>query len=349
MSIKLRKKKLANGNYSLWLDVYHKGQRTSETLSLYLTKNKQQNKETLIEAEKILTKKQYELATSPHNIIPEFKKKINFLEYYIKECRSHKDNRWQSNLKYLKRFGNSTITVNQINEKWINDYKEFLLSHLHANSADQYLDTINLILKKASREKIISENPFQYINKIKKVEPQRIYLSFDEVQLLANTPCQNEEVKKMFLFSCFSGLRYCDVVNLKWGDINNDRIEYRQQKTSSPEYLPLTDNVKRIIGLTNENKILKMPNLNVFIVPTRTLTWLIINKWVKKAGINKKVSFHTARHTFATLALTSGGDLYTVSKLLGHKTIATTQIYAKIIDEKKKETIDKLPNIEIGF
>jgi site-specific recombinase XerD len=91
-----------------------------------------------------------------------------------------------------------------------------------------------------------------------------------------------------------------------------------------------------------------MPSKKVFGLRSRSQTRISIKAWVKKAGIDKAISFHTARHTFATLSLSSGADLYTVSKLLGHRNLATTQIYAKIIDTKKSEAVAMLPKIKVS-
>ena len=91
-----------------------------------------------------------------------------------------------------------------------------------------------------------------------------------------------------------------------------------------------------------------MENTCIFKMSNQSKLGNVIKPWCKHAGIDKRVSFHTARHTFATLALTQGVDLYTVSKLLGHKTIQATQIYAKIVDEKKKAAMELLPTIEWG-
>jgi integrase len=158
---------------------------------------------------------------------------------------------------------------------------------------------------------------------------------------LDNTHLGNNEVKDAFIFSCFTGLRYSDILNLKWQNIINNKIEFRQQKTGGVEYLPLSQTAKKIL----ETKLPYRKDEFVFHLPQKPVIWEHIKNWVKKAEINKRVSFHTARHTFATLSLTMGTDLYTVSKLLGHKSISTTQVYAKIVDAKKVEAINKLPKL----
>ncbi len=155
---------------------------------------------------------------------------------------------------------------------------------------------------------------------------------------------RNQEVKDAFLFSCFTGLRYSDVVNLTWDNISNDKIEFKQRKTGGVEYLPISQTAKDIL-VNSQNS--KNKSKFIFDVPTKVGIFKHIKKWVKDAGIKKRVSFHTARHTFATMALTQGVDLYTVSKLLGHKDISTTQVYAKIIDSKKDEAVNKLPILSI--
>ena len=122
----------------------------------------------------------------------------------------------------------------------------------------------------------------------------------------------------------------------------------KQRKTKGFEYLHLSAMARQILTDRPNPKILNMENTNIFNLPSQTQLGNVIKPWCKDAGIDKRVSFHTSRHTFATLTLTQGVDLYTVSKLLGHKTIQATQIYAKIVDEKKKAAMEMLPTIELS-
>lgn len=165
-----------------------------------------------------------------------------------------------------------------------------------------------------------------------------------EVQRLVDTPCPHEGVKRAFLFSCFCGLRYSDVVTLRWQNIRTAsdgrlQVEIIQTKTQEPVYLPLSDNA--VGELPPRGK----PGDRLFALPTRTYLGKVLKKWVAAAGIDKPVTFHVARHTYATLLLTFGADLYTVSKLLGHTDVKTTQIYAKVVDEKKRAAVDLVPKI----
>lgn len=215
-------------------------------------------------------------------------------------------------------------------------------------TAHNYFVMLKCALAEAVRQGIIDNNPCGLMNqtdKIKVPESQRTYLTIDEVRKLIETDFPpHPEVKQSFLFSCFCGLRLSDVLRLEWKDVITDGAQTRlaivMKKTKAPLYLPLSKQALNYLPARNGAP----DTAKVFDYPQHILQQNI-KKWIAKAGINKQVSFHTARHTFATTLLTEGADLYTVSKLLGHSDIATTQIYAKIIDKKKDEAVNLLDNI----
>lgn len=172
---------------------------------------------------------------------------------------------------------------------------------------------------------------------------QRSYLTLEEVRRLAETPCRVDGLKHAFLFACFCGLRYSDIRALTWKSIRDMgdgrlQIEIIQQKTQEAVYLPLSENaVAQLPARGNaEDAVFKLP---------RGHTGEAVAAWAAAAGIEKHVTFHVARHTCATLLLTFGADLYTVSKLLGHTNVKTTQVYAKIVDEKKRAAVELIPTI----
>ena len=170
-------------------------------------------------------------------------------------------------------------------------------------------------------------------------------MTAEELKALAAAKCPNEQVKAAFLFSCFCGLRLSDIEGLTWDAIRQDgdtwRLETRMQKTRQIIYLPLSIAARRYLPERAE----KGPESLVFDLPKRVTTQCDIRTWVKRAGIEKNISFHCARHTFATLALTQGADLYSISKLLGHTNVTTTQIYATIIDQRKQDAANLLNGI----
>ncbi len=197
-------------------------------------------------------------------------------------------------------------------------------------------------LHEAFKEGIIQRNPADLIEGVKPGEPQREFLTLDELQDLANTECELPIMKKAFLFSALTGLRWSDIQKLTWSEVQHSKeignyIRFRQKKTKGAETLPISEQALQLLGKRTS------PADRVF-VGLKYSAWhnLKLQQWVMKAKITKSISFHCARHTYATLQLTLGTDIYTVSKLLGHKDLKTTQIYAKIIDEKKKEAANRI-------
>ena len=161
--------------------------------------------------------------------------------------------------------------------------------------------------------------------------------------MLEDTPTAGEETKRVYLFMCYCGLRISDVKALRWADINQQgkqwAITIRQQKTQTPVYLPLSDKAREFLPQQGESSASEFVFAHL---PTEPAMNRTLKLWAKRAGIEKNLTLHTARHTFATTLLTKGADLYTVSKLLGHSEVATTQIYAKIVDKKKVDAVNLL-------
>lgn len=146
-------------------------------------------------------------------------------------------------------------------------------------------------------------------------------------------------MKNAFLFGCFTGLRFGDIQNLKWMDIKDGNLRISQNKTKGMAYIPLNVNAHKILQLQPRSRkyIFDLFEHNSSV--NRTL-----KKLIKKTGIDKEVSFHSSRHTFATLLISSGANIYTVSKLLGHKDIQSTLVYAKVIDEEKDKAVNDMPS-----
>ena len=315
-------------------------------MSLYLGSDKHQNKETLELANRIKAKRELEYDTIKHGFSSPVKKRYNLAIYYEKIAVS-KDSysSWVSSLKFLKQFDNR-ITIGLVDEVWLEKYKDYLLSKIAQNTASLYFRYLKHVLNISVREKILASNPAKNVSNIKQVESQRAYLTIEEIKKLNSTPCKYSENKRAFLFACYTGMRYSDIVKLTWGNFKDGQLQFRQKKTKGFEYIPLSETALKFINNTPSN-ILYMPDELIFKIPNRMALIRDLKKWAKSAKINKNLTFHVARHTFATLAITSGVDLYTVSKILGHRSISTTQIYAKIIDEKKRLAVNILPKIEV--
>lgn len=211
---------------------------------------------------------------------------------------------------------------------------------------------VMVALNKAEREGIIIKNPGKEIdNRLKPhaKESTRCYLTLKEVKKIIETPyTPDNDVKPAFLFCCFSGLRHSDLLKLTWGEVKQTadgqyQIETMMKKTKHNVAVPLSENALSFLpergeAKDNDRVFSKLPDQ-----PGNADARL--KTLIRHAGIDKKVSFHVGRHTFATLTLTYGADLYTVSKLLGHSNIRTTQIYAKIVDENKRKAVNLIPKL----
>lgn len=349
MGLILRERKLDGGRKSLLIEYNIDGKRRYEFLNIILDKDKIANREKRRLARAIKIKRENEIIQNNYELPNFAKSKINVVDYYDRAVKERPKDRpaWiNSHLKF-KKFSNGRIRFNEITADWLREYQKYLLSEVSQNTAHHYYANLRTVLNKAVNEDIIHANPCNKIKGIPLKEVKREYLTKEELTILSKTECSNSEVKRAFLFSCFTGLRLSDIYNLKWENINGSKIEFRQKKTGSLEYLPMNDTADKLLRMNTLEKIVPLPSTNIFKLPTKSPLTQIIKAWVKKAKIEKKISFHNARHTFATQALINGADLYTVSKLLGHKDISTTQVYAKVVDESKQKAVDLLPTISI--
>ena len=355
--VRLREKPIANGNTSLYLDIYVNGRRSYEFLKLYLVPensraDKEANARTLSLANAIKAQRIVELQNGRFGF-ESAAGNILFSEY-IKSIMQEKDGSTaiQTSLRQvLNTVGQydrrRNLTLSQIDQEWVKGYVAFLGrlkkrngEDLRPNSRQLYYSTLKTVLYRAYNDHLISDFPAKGIHGIRKEEVRRNYLTIEEVGALANAPCRNDTIKRAFLFSCLTGLRLSDVASLRWEDITMQgkyhRIMFRQQKTQGQEYLDVSQQAIEVLGEKGCGLVFEK-------IPAHITT--ILEKWTKAAGINKKITFHCARHTFAVMMLDLGTDLYTVSKLLGHREIRTTQVYAKVLDKNKQAAIDRIPDI----
>lgn len=338
MKVTIREKKTKEGK-SLYLDIYHKGKRKYEFLGLMLTGDREHNKEVKRLANKIRLQKELDLQYNSFQIRNEKKTKADLLKWIKGNSKSNRS--YTALLSHLSDYSKGKLGFDDLTCEFLEDFKAYLVSKLHQNTAYMYFALLKAVLTKAVKQNIIPENPATKIDNIKQLQTKREFLTLEELNLLAATPCKSEIVKKSFLFACLTGLRISDIELLRYDNIKEGILEFRQKKTKGLNYIPLSDTAIKLVG-----EIPKNTSEFIFNLPSRSYCGYALKIWFVKAGIEKNGNFHLSRHTFATLALTQGIDIYTVSKLLGHKELATTQIYAQIIDQKKIESIKLLPKIQ---
>ena len=352
--VKLRKRKTRTGLYSLYLDTYANGKRTYEYLRLYLVpektrEDKRKNKETLQLAETIRAKRVVECHEGRYGFDSSEQYKVLLFDYFEAQRGAQKRKAaesWGSCLQYIKRYERRRdMTFAEVTSEWVKGFREYLeAQELAQNTKSLYFDKLRACINKAYRDGIITDNPLKRVGSIKLEESKREYLTIEEVQRLVATDCDSDMVKRAFLFSCLTGLRKSDIMQLQWGDVHKEgaytRITFRQRKTGGQEYLDITHEARELMGEERGAEELVFPEF-----PHPTTASTTIKVWTARAGIRKHITFHSARHTFATMMLTLGTDLYTVSKLLGHRDIKTTEIYAKIVDKGKQEAVARIPSI----
>ena len=375
--VKLRQRKLANGNISLYLDIYRNGKRDREFLKLYLVdaktkQEKEQNRQTLATAQAICSKRLIELQNGEYDFTQKFQEDKPFLEYYREMCEERHKNpesqgnwgNWRSCLKYLEMYCDEKTTFHDVTPEFIKGFKNFLntvekdthkrsvraerdaFRPLSQNSKVSYFNKLRACINQAFEDHIIAVNPMRGIEGFKTAEVKRDYLTLEEIRTLANTPCRYPCLKRSFMFSCLTGLRKSDIQKLTWGEIRKQgeftRIVFKQKKTGGQEYLDITPQAEQYLGERGESDQLVFSGFSY-----SAYTSLELRRWCMAAGIDKEITFHCARHTFAVLMLDLGADIYTVSKLLGHKELSTTQIYAKVLDKRKQEAVNLIPDIEL--
>ena len=349
--VRVRYKTLSDGSQSVYLDIYRDGKRQYEFLKLYLIPEtnaaaKAQNKATLAAVNTIKSQRIIELTNGVAGLKnTSLRSKMLLLDWM------RGSGKLISNTMNVLRAFNAKATMRDINRDFCLAFINFL-RNIYVSPSGKKLSQFTCVsyfgcfrgaLNAAVREEIIAENPVNRLNtdeKIKMPESKREFLTIDEVKILIGTPCRREDVKGAFLFSCYCGLRISDVLALKWKNVDSSAEQWRiniiMQKTRQPLYLPLSMNARKWMPERNGagDEDLVFPTL-----PCEDTCNMQLKPWVKAAGITKHVTYHVSRHTFATMLLTLGADLYTVCKLLGHSDVKTTQIYAKIINKKKEDAI----------
>ena len=364
--IKVRYKELEDGSKSIYLDYMVDGKRINEYLKMYLlpgrsTEVKRMNDHTRRAVANIMAHRLENLAWDKDadagiedskrlliDVCAEFasirarrgtkgaKTRYNSLIHYIKKVNAH-IRMWEVNLEFVQAFADYLMKKERtaIGEPLA---KATIRSQIYALSS---------VMFHAVRKGMVKENPVELFDTatIQGTVHKRNYLIADEIKMLIETPCSNVEYKKLFLFGCFVGLRYSDLRTLKWKDIIIEngltRIEKMMNKTKHMVYVPLGKMALQYLPPRKNFDDLVFDGLPFKIVDID----IVIKEWAKSAGIKKTVTFYTARHTFATLSLTQGADLFAVSQLMGHKDISTTEGYAEIIDVKKEADIALLDDL----
>ena len=363
--VTIRQRPLANGKHSILLD-YSPPLRDPKTgkpkrfefLEVY-TYDKpadkletKHNSETRKLAEVLRAQRQLDIQNRKYGFISDDTKDSSFIDFFAeyigKRQKSESDNCAMS-FRYFVAFAGHDLRFNELTDFLCEDYKHFMLGGpgisrrgkaITRNTAVNYFAKFRSVLKSAYKRGFIPIDLYEIVDPISLKETHRERLTIEEFQLLASTPAPSDLIKRAAIFSGLTGLRFSDVKGLKWKDVRGTEGKYNlqfiQEKTEGAEVLPISDQAVELMSQRGEPEEFVFKNLRY------SNLQLFFRKWLAKAGITKNITFHSFRHTYATLLLDMGVDIYTVSKMLGHKSIKTTTIYAKISDKKKVEASGRI-------
>ncbi|MBD3591581.1 site-specific integrase [Bacteroides sp. GM023] len=372
----LRGKKLASGNVSLFLDVCRDGKRTKQYLGTCLNLEtsieiKNENEKTYSIAKTVVNEKNVELQKNEAGFTISKKSKVNLITYILYQAdealkRSGNKHGYyytlQALAKHISLYSGDNTQLKQVDKDYIKGFIFYLKTAkninyqrtgtcrdktitLGQNTQHNLFMKFKYVLRKAAKADVIALNPMDKLendDKPKDEEGTREFLTVEEIKKLIVTPCKNDILKRAFLFCCLVGLRYSDIAAVTWGELAKDNdgsviLRFKMKKVKRGENAYISSEALKWLPERGEAK----DNEIIFPLPKNDSANKQLARWVKSAGINKRITFHCSRHTAATLNLSLGTPIETVSKMMGHTKIATTQIYAKIIDQKQKEAVNK--------
>ena len=344
---------MADGNITFLIDVYHKdyGRFVQSTGIKENPKNRKaynQAKAEILDKVRIIEKDlQFDAAAV-------FERRAKAAEDFVEFLRSSTQKmNYSAEVNAMKKvvaFSGGVVPFEKLNAAWLEQFKNHLLKdEISQNTAKLYFGIVRGSIRQAWRQGYIHEDFTGKVASIKPTDIKRHFLTLEEIETLSKAFCEDEMVKNAFLFACFTGLRVSDIELLQWGKVSfvdgAPFIEYQQKKTKQYENCPIPEQAVKILMDVKKIHPLFAPDGDerVFIMPCRAVLGQILHVWGRRAGLSWQLHFHSSRHTMATLMLTAGSDIYTVSKQLGHKDIATTQKYSRLIDSKRVAEVNRLP------
>lgn len=349
--ITIRKKKRADGSFSLYLDIHFNSIRKRETLKGFiLTGNPANDKQVLQDAEDVKAKRTTQLRMAEYDFESVYAREEPFIPFYLEEGAKHRMLK-RHNVQGIINKISPGLRFKDITTDWAEKFVAYMRKPVIPKKGCEpraysettiysCLSTIKSVLNIAVAKGILMRNPLFGFN-IKRVRPDKEFLLIDEINKLYNTECEYPEVKRAFLFACFTGLRLGDIIDLEYSNIQNGEVKVIQAKTKGLVSIPLVESAQKLLkdvdALNHSGKVFNMPS--------KTTSNATLKNWVAAAGIKKKITFHSSRHTFATMITYYAQNIYTASKLLGHSDVRITQVYANLIDDAKVTAMNTLPEL----
>lgn len=358
-TVYVRKRKGANGKMHLYLDYYPpvfnpitRVSRRHESLGMFVYEDpknqmeKNYNDEMMKLAEAVRCKRSIAVMNNDLGFIEESFADKDFLEFFEYVSR-HKDKSWTFSRAYFSKFMNGKCRFKDLTIQLAEDYKMWLINGLYVdpksedkrkrkplnnNTISKYYTIFRAVLRLAYRGKCIRENINEHLENIPLKKTRREFLTVEEIIKLSRTECMYDVLKQAAMFSILTGLRISDIRTLEWKHIceapdGKPCIRKRIEKTNTEETIFISEQALAYCGERKESGLI-FEGLRPGIID------YAVKRWVEAAGIQKKISFHCFRHTYATLLVTQGVDIYTVSRQMTHTNVKTTQVYLHMVDRK---------------
>ena len=358
-TVYVRKRKGANGKMHLYLDYYPpvfnpitRVSRRHESLGMFVYEDpknqmeKNYNDEMMKLAEAVRCKRSIAVMNNDLGFIEESFADKDFLEFFEYVSR-HKDKSWTFSRAYFSKFMNGKCRFKDLTIQLAEDYKMWLINGLYVdpksedkrkrkplnnNTISKYYTIFRAVLRLAYRGKCIRENINEHLENIPLKKTRREFLTVEEIIKLSRTECMYDVLKQAAMFSILTGLRISDIRTLEWKHIceapdGKPCIRKRIEKTNTEETIFISEQALAYCGERKESGLI-FEGLRPGIID------YAVKRWVEAAGIKKKISFHCFRHTYATLLVTQGVDIYTVSRQMTHTNVKTTQVYLHMVDRK---------------
>ena len=348
--------------------------RKREYLKLYLwraPRNPQErtdNKQTLELAKKIRDEREQETKEimEGYRIRVDDKNLLTYWDNFIEETVVADKRLLKASLRNFRAFLKEEypmfadrIEAKQLRPEMMQKFADYLVDNHRGQGAETYYRRFRRLINKAVKAGVIKRSPC-YDKDGNSIAPPKTndilakdILSADELQQLFATHYdrENPEIRRAFAMTCYSGIRHCDIVKLTYSDVDysNKVLKFRQSKVAghsskSGVNIPLNDTLLSIIGEKPDDA----KDDYIFHLPSDTMCLRALRHWTKRAGIDKHITWHCGRHSFATVLLSNGANIKVVSELLGHSSLKFTEIYVRAVDELKKEAINSLPTLEVG-
>ena len=363
IKVTLREKKLKDDMISLYLDIYppilnpQTGKETRrEFLGMQIHANpqgatqKEYNHITKLKADEMRNKRALEFQNDRFELNWRNTNKKDFLAYFKDKVEGRKSSKgnydnWYSTYHYVCEFTNGKCKFEDVDEAFCERFKQFLTNTSQLNNPDKplsqnsrhsYFNKFKAAIREAFDEKLFYDNPMKRVKAIPAGDTFREYLSLEELMILNETECDSAVLKRAAMLSSLTGIRISDIINLKWENVKfgieqgGTYLQFKSKKPGVFVKINMSEEAAEFLGVRQEDNQKVFPNLKY-----SGYLNSILKVWVVRAGITKKITFHCFRHTFATLLLADGNDIYVVSKMLTHKTVKTTEIYTKVINNQK--------------